>query len=206
MKLDTHVHTSPGSRCSQMSVDSYLEVLRELEVTVACVTNHGDMGDYDEIVSRAPAGISFIPGVEISSTEGDFLVYSTDLDYLRSLEAAQPLPDRNSRPDETAVIWAHPFAGASGGLSMGEEYLSSVALRVDGIEVYNGNWPDAEASRLARRIADTYGLAELGGSDTHRLESLYRCWTEIPDIDEPAGLIRAIRDRTTKAILPTPSL
>lgn len=188
-----------------MSIDTYLNAIRELEVTVACVTNHGDMDDYDEIVQRVSAGISVIPGVEISSVEGDFLFFSTDLDYLRSLEAAQPLPDRNSRPVETAVVWAHPFAGAAGGSQMGEEYLSSVAPRVDGIEVYNGNWPDKEASRLARRIADTYGLAELGGSDTHRRESLYRCWTEVNDVDGPEGLVLAIKNRRTKAILPTPS-
>lgn len=188
-----------------MSIASYLDAIQELEVSVACVTNHGDMNDYDEIVKRAPAGISVIPGVEITSAEGDFLVFSTDLEYLRSLESAQPLPDRNSRPEETAIVWAHPFAGVAGGLKMGEEYLSSVAPRVDGIEVHNGNWPDGEASRLARCIADTYGLAELGGSDTHRRESLYRCWTEVCDVDGPAGLVLAIKNRKTKAIRPTRS-
>jgi len=188
-----------------MSIDSYLDAIQELKVTVVCVTNHGDMNDYDEIVRRVPAGISVIPGVEISSVEGDFLIFSADLDYLRSLESTQLLPDRNSRPVETAVVWAHPFAGVAGGLKMGEEYLSRVAPRVDGIEIYNGNWPDEEASRLARRIADTYGLAELGGSDTHRRERLYRCWTEVCDVDGPAGLVLAIKNRRTKAILPTRS-
>jgi hypothetical protein len=188
-----------------MSIDSYLEAIQQLELTVACVTNHGDMDDFDEIARRAPAGVSVIPGVEITSVEGDFLVFSTELDYLRSLESAQPLPDRKSRPNETAVVWAHPFAGVAGGLKMGEEYLARVAPRVDGIEVYNGNWPDEEASRLAHRIAETYGLAELGGSDTHRLESLFCCWTQVGDVDGPEGLVQAIKSRRTEAILPTPS-
>ena len=174
----------------------------ELDISVACVTNHGDMTDYDELVMKATAGIAIIPGVEISSYEGDFIVFSADIDYLRTLKAVQSLPDRGERPDHTAVVWVHPFAGVTGGLGTGEDYLSRVAPRVDGIEVYNGNWPDEEASGLARRIADNYGLAELGGSDTHRRDSLFRCWTETEDIEKPEGLIQAIMQRKTKATRP----
>lgn len=167
---------------------------------VICVTNHGDMSDFDKLLRCAPAGLIVIPGVEISSAEGDFIIYSTDLAYLRTLKPAQPLPDREERAAECAVVWVHPFAGSSGGRSMGEGYLADVAGRVDGIEVYNGNWPDEAASRLARSLAASHNLAELGGSDTHRREQLFRCWTEVQaEVGGSADLIRAIREGKTKA-------
>lgn len=182
-----------------MSIDEYLAAAAELALDAICVTNHGDMRDYDELVCRAPAGLLVIPGVEISSIDGDFLIFSTDLDWLRTLEPAQMLPERDERPPETAVVWAHPFAGTPGGDLIREDYLEFVARQVDGIEVYNGNWPDEKASRKARRLASQYDLAELGGSDTHRRESLMRCWTEVGEISSPADLIQAITKVSTIA-------
>lgn len=182
-----------------MGLHSYLKALDELGVEVACVTNHGDMSDFDELARHAPARLTIIPGVEISSIDGDFIFFSTDYDFLRSLEAAQPLPDRQERPAKTAAVWAHPFAGVAGGLMMGEEYIARVARQVDGIEIYNGNWPDEDASETARRVAADYGLAELGGSDAHRRESLMQCWTEVGEIESAGGLVNAILKRSTEA-------
>lgn len=199
MLLDIHVHTSPGSRCSTMSVASYLQAARQLGFEALCVTNHGDMADYDELVRQSGSRQVVIPGVEISSVEGDFLFFSTDLDFLRTLAPIQTLPSREDRPHQTAVVWAHPFAGVAGGHGVGEDYLVRVAAQVDGIEVYNGNWLDEAASLAARRLAADHGLAELGGSDSHRRAGLMRCWTQLARIDDAAGLISAIRSGATKA-------
>lgn len=199
MRLDIHVHTSPGSRCSLMKVSSYLQASNNLGLKAICVTNHGNMDDYDLLRERAPAGRVVIPGVEISSVYGDFLIFSTDHDFLRGLQPAQPLPERADRPYETAVVWAHPFAGSPGGELMDEEFLAGVAPKVDGIEIFNGNWPDEKASALARSVASRYRLAELGGSDAHRSENLFRCWTEVGEMGGDADLIKAIRSRSTKA-------
>lgn len=183
-----------------MAVNSYLAALAASDINVACVTNHGNMSDYDALVILAPNHLSIIPGVEISSREGDFLIFSRDFDYLRTLDALQPLPERKERPEGTAVVWAHPFAGTAGGLNMGEQYLASVAPRVDGIEVYNGNWPDEPASLISRLIAERYHLAQLGGSDAHRRKNLFRCWTEVPEIKSPEELVQAILSRETTAV------
>lgn len=183
-----------------MSPLAYLKAIASFGLRAACITNHGDMGDFETMSAGAPPGVVIIPGVEISSESGDFIVFSTDLDFLGSLDAVQELPVPGGRPPETAVVWAHPFAGSAGGRGPNDEYVKQVADRVDGIEVFNGNWPDAEASRRAREIAGRYDLAELGGSDAHRRELLYRCWTEVGEIDGPAALISAIRDRATRAV------
>src|SRR5665811_1999000 len=110
MRIDTHVHTSPGSRCSQMPAEVYLEAASSLGLETICVTNHGEINDYRTLVTMAPEDLHVIPGIEISSPGGDFLLFSTDMDFLGSLNAVQALPDRRSRPSRTAVVWAHPFA------------------------------------------------------------------------------------------------
>lgn len=199
MRLDVHVHTYPGSRCAAMSTAQYLEAAAILGLSAACITNHGNMDDFDRLAAAAPDSLTVIPGVEISSAEGDFLIFSSDLGFLRSLEAVQELPAPGARPGGTAVVWAHPFAGIPGGAAAGGDHIGFVASQVDGIEVFNGNWPDLMASAAARRIAEDYGLAELGGSDAHRRESLYSCWTEVGEVNGPADLVEAIRARATLA-------
>jgi len=183
-----------------MSLESYLDAARRLDLSTICVTNHGNMADYHDLAAVAPAELTIVPGVEISSTLGDFLVFSGDFAFLESLTAAQPLPPRGRRPRGTAIVWAHPFAGNPGGCGASETYLASIAAEVDGIEVFNGNWPDGEASVLARRFALDHGLAELGGSDAHDGQNLMRCWTWIEqEIRNSGDLVGAILGRKTVA-------
>ncbi|MBI5870420.1 MAG: PHP domain-containing protein [Actinobacteria bacterium] len=201
MRLDIHVHTSPGSRCSQMTVKAYFHDATGLGLDTLCITNHGETGDYEAMLALVPDGLHVIPGVEISSPEGDFLVFSTDMLFLSSLEPVQSLPDRGSRPPETAVVWAHPFAGNPGGAGVAGGYIKEITAGVDGIEVFNGNWPDEQASALARSIAAEYGIAELGGSDTHRLEQIMRCYTVFDaEIKNAAELVAAILGKKTHAV------
>lgn len=162
------------------------------------MTNHGDIGDY-QLLAQKPAQLLLIPGVEISSEEGDFLIFSTDMDFLASLQPLQPLPERSLRPRDTAVVWAHPFAGAPGGLGADSGYLGRIAGQVDGIEVFNGNWPDTAASEAAVELARRFRLAQLGGSDAHREDQLLRCWTEVERCEGVADLIGAIKQMRTEA-------
>lgn len=182
-----------------MSIGEYLSALEAAGAAAACLTNHGDVGDYEEMAALAPESLAVIPGVEISSEEGDFIVFSAGLGYLRSLEALQGLPEMQARPEGTAIVWVHPFAGIPGGSGISEEFIRHVARRVDGIEVYNGNWPDDKASVLAREIAAAFGLAELGGSDAHQRRALYRCWTEVESAGSAGELIEAIKAKATVA-------
>jgi len=185
-----------------MSISAYLEAVSKHGLNTICLTNHGNVEDYLVLKQEAPAGLTVIPGVEISSEYGDFLIFSTDFDFLSSLKILQGLPPREDRPKESAVVWAHPFAGLAG-KQLPEDFVKRVAVQVDGIEVYNGNWPDEEASERAREIAGRYDLAELGGSDAHRCEDLLKCYTEVKVVVASAAeLIGAIKNKLTQASFP----
>ena len=169
-------------------------------LTSICLTNHGDIDDASRLEQLSPTGLSIITGVEISSTVGDFIIFSDDRAFLRSLMPEQQLPERAARPKNTAVVWAHPFAGNPGGLNANADYIKDMASRVDGIEVYNGRWPDTLAASLAQEIAGEYSLAELGGSDAHQVGQLMLCWTAIAgEITSTAELVEAIRGGNTTA-------
>lgn len=200
MRVDIHVHTSPGSRCSSMTIAAYADAIEQLGLRCACLTNHGDMLDYGSLLGLLPDSVILVPGVEISSTRGDFLIYSTDLDFLRGLEPIQELPPQEDLPERSALVWAHPFAGIPGGLGPSDDHVSGIAGRVDGIEVYNGNWPDEPASRTAMDIADHYGLAPVGGGDAHRLSQLGRCWTEMDEVKSVPDFIEAVKSGRTQAV------
>jgi predicted metal-dependent phosphoesterase TrpH len=181
-----------------MGLAEYLDAIQALGLDVACLTNHGDLDDYLEMKRLSPPGLSLVPGVEISSPEGDFLLFSPDTDFLSGLEPSQQLPPRRYRPHGTAVVWAHPFAGIRGGLDAGHHHVRRVAAQVDGIEVFNGNWPDDAASVSAVEAAERYGLAQLGGSDSHRREQLLRCWTGVDgSVRDGAGLAKAVLEHRT---------
>ena len=183
-----------------MTGEAFLGQSARLGIEAACITNHGNLSDYEDIARAAPSALRLIPGVEISSPAGDFLIYSADLGFLRGLEAVQSLPGRDQRPEFSAVVWAHPFAGNAGGANASGDYLRKVASQVDGIEVYNGNWPDDAASALAASIAAEFGLAQLGGSDTHRSDQLVRCWTEVEEkINSVEEFVQAVLERKTAA-------
>ena len=64
-----------------MSLTAFLETLQHQVINAVCLTNHGNLKDYEDLAAMAPQGIAIIPGVEISSTSGDFLVFSVDLDF-----------------------------------------------------------------------------------------------------------------------------
>lgn len=186
-----------------MDIETYRRAMEDLDLPCACLTNHGDMSDYLRMAAVARPGTSLIPGVEISSPRGDFLIFSSDLDFLAALAPAQALPSRDDLPGRTAVVWAHPFAGIAGGLPPDDEHVRDVAASVDAIEVYNGNWPDPAASVRNLEIAASYSLAEVGGSDSHNPQQLLCCWTEFPGGCRQAALIEAILARETRAVIPS---
>ena len=81
MKIDIHIHVNPYSLCSKMSMEQYRKVLREHDVKVACVTDHSELKGNSKLKSFND--VEVITGMEVTTGLGDFLIYSTDKEYLR---------------------------------------------------------------------------------------------------------------------------
>lgn len=183
-KYETHLHTSPVSRCAIASVEESLNYYKELEYDGVFITNHfPDIGvndddqtyeekiefyfsDYEKALSLSEnIGIKVFCGVETTYGGTDFLVYGLDKKWF----LAHPEILTMKQSDKLAfmaengalLVQAHPFREAF--------YIDHVRLfprHVHGVEVVNVNRPDAE-NELAKIYCEHYGLIKFAGSDNH---------------------------------------
>ena len=190
MRIDLHVHTSPRSPCSIMApMEAACEAAR-LGLDGICLTEHHRLWPRQELDRLAgAAGIRVFGGTEITSDQGDILVFGLSSE----VEQVTPIAElRRMVEDEGGfMIAAHPFRGfllfGPGQLGLAAEHACEYVVfkHVDAVEVCNGRLSGAE-NETARRVAGQLGLPGVAGSDAHALDELGRCVTvfETPVADE----------------------
>ena len=184
-KYETHLHTSPVSRCAKASVREQLEFYKANGYDGVFITNHFIDGnidisptasyeekinfyfsDYEEgLRIGKEIGIKVFFGAELSYGGTDFLVYGLGKEWF----LAHPEITEMKKSEELSfmaeagalIIQAHPFREAG--------YIDHIRLfprHVHGVEVINACRSDFENS-MARLYADNYGLIHFAGSDNH---------------------------------------
>ena len=185
-KYETHMHTSPVSKCARSSVRDTLMLYKSLGYEGVFITNHfiqGNMtrpegmteyadlinfyfSDYEAGAAMADEiGLKVLPGVEISYCGTDFLIFGLDKEWylahpeIKGMKMSDEL--RLMRDAGAFISQAHPFRKA--------DYIDHIRLYpecVEAIEVINASRNDFE-NGLADHIATAYGLLKTAGSDTH---------------------------------------
>lgn len=185
-RYETHLHTSPVSKCACVSVRDNLELYKKLGYDGVFITNHfidGNINyekkapyveklkfyfsDYEEALSlENEIGIRVFLGIEMSYKGTDFLIYGLDMEWyfahpeiegMKKSELLTMLMQAGA-----LVIQAHPYREAS--------YIDHIRLfprHVHGVEVYNACRTDFE-NTMAERYAESYGLIPFSGTDNHR--------------------------------------
>lgn len=189
---ETHLHTSPASKCARSSVREALEFYKSLGYAGVFITNHfidGNIGcdralpyadkisfyfaDYEEGARlEEEIGISVFSGIECSYKGTDFLVYGLDKAWFLSHPEIEDMKKsallRLFMDEGALVIQAHPFREAA--------YIDHIRLfprAVHGVEVCNASRTDFE-NRMAEHYADSYGLLHFAGSDMHNVDGRIR--------------------------------
>lgn len=211
---ETHLHTSPVSKCARATVRENMEFYKSLGYDGIFITNHfldGNIdidsdvdyreriefyfSDYEDAKAlEKEIGIKVFCGVEMSYKGTDFLVYGPDKEWY----LAHPEIMDMKKTDELAylldngalIIQAHPYREA--------RYIDHIRLfprSVQGVEVINATMPD-EANNMAKLYAEQYGLLEFAGSDNHSASNRTRLagvCSEAPigDVDEFIARFRA---------------
>lgn len=185
-RYETHMHTSPVSKCARASVRENVEFYHQMGYAGIFITNHFLDGNIDidrdlpyeqkvrfyfsdyenakEIGQQI--GLQVLCGVELSYKGTDFLIYGLDKDWY----LANPQIMEMKKSEELAflmesgalVIQAHPYREAS--------YIDHIRLfprHVHGVEILNTSCKE-EVNALGRHYADSYGLLHFAGSDNHR--------------------------------------
>lgn len=181
-KYETHLHTSPVSRCAIASVEESLKYYKELGYDGVFITNHfpdvddSDLtyeekvnyyfSDYEKGLELSEAiGIKVFCGVETTYGGADFLVYGLNKEWFLSHPEIMNMKQSDKltfmRENGALIIQAHPFREAW--------YIDHIHLfprHVDGVEIMNANRPDEE-NNLVKIYCEHYGLIKFAGSDNH---------------------------------------
>jgi predicted metal-dependent phosphoesterase TrpH len=159
-------------------------------IKVAAVTDHDTVkgcGVTRQLASAYP-DILIIPGVEISTPQGDVVVLGAEE------MPPQPWTVENvidfAREKDCVSVAAHPY----------REYgLGDLArnYKFDAVEVLNG-YSLASANKQARDLAKLMSLPGVAGSDAHQPSELCRVYTEVQaslDVDE---ILKALKKGLVK--------
>jgi predicted metal-dependent phosphoesterase TrpH len=182
---DFHIHTI-YSADSLIQPKSLVDMLVSHSfIKVAAITDHDSVRGCRATVELASAypDILVIPGVEISTTQGDVVVLGT-----------YELPPKPWTPEVVAdfaksiggvSIVAHPFRT----YGMGERARN---YKVDAIEVLNGG-SSQDANDEAKEFAKILGLPGTAGSDAHQVSELFSVCNKVEASLNMDSILKAIK-------------
>jgi len=190
IRADLHIHTTyspdasinPKTIVNQLYAHPYIKAI--------AITDHNTTKGYHKIRKLASPyqDILIIPGIEISTTEGDIII----------LGIAEPPPKpwtpeniiNHTKEQNGITIAAHPYrAYGLGDLTKNYDF--------DAIEILNGI-STPQANKMAQKLAKTMNLPGVAGSDAHRANELWSVYTEVQaslSIDE---ILKAIKKGLVK--------
>ncbi len=173
---DLHIHTI-YSYDGTASVPAVLGCAKRIGLDVLAITDHDEIAGSLKAVELAPDfGIEVIPGIEITTAEGDLLAFKITEKVPRGL----PLIDTVLQVGELGgfCIAPHPMAGGIGMKSL-SAYSIMKALRnpevaeiLIAIETYNATTLDRMSNHYARILAERLGITQTGSSDAHITEAI----------------------------------
>jgi predicted metal-dependent phosphoesterase TrpH/lauroyl/myristoyl acyltransferase len=196
---DLHLHTVGSD--GLLEVNAWVDEAKTSSVAVLAITDHDHIATIREwhLADRA-RGRHVIPGVEITARGR---IVHIGILFPEEVPATIPNP---GTPLVEIVRWARSIPGSIVVLVHPLPFLwrgqlrklAAAGLMPDAIETQFPfvGW----RNRAIERAADAYGLAKLGGSDSHLMPTqLGRYVTQFPG-ETTDDLIAAIRERTTKAV------
>jgi predicted metal-dependent phosphoesterase TrpH len=197
---DLHMHTI-YSYDGTASVPAVLKRARQIGLDVIAITDHDEIAGSLKALELAPqSGVEVIPGIEVTTSEGDLLA----LFVHKMIKPGLSLIDTLIEVGEQGGICIAPHIMATGFGMKSLSCLSIVqalkhpdAARIlVGIETFNATTIDRGSSRYARILSERAGLAKTGNSDAHTLSTIGLGCTEFPGrtIED---LIVALYNRTT---------
>jgi predicted metal-dependent phosphoesterase TrpH len=196
--IDLHVHTSPASPCSSVSVEEVIEEAKRIGLDGICLTDHNHVWGAESVKAlRERHGFLILRGNEITTDQGDMLVFG----FERAVDGIIKLEQLKGEVSEARgfIIAAHPFRGfltfgiGKLGLTPEKAMEREMFRHVDGVEVLNSK-VTAKENSFAREVAAGLGLPGTGGSDAHEVSEVGIYATRFPDgIRDERDLVEALK-------------
>jgi predicted metal-dependent phosphoesterase TrpH len=179
---DLHIHTL-FSYDGTASVPAVLHRARQSRLDVIAITDHDEIKGALLALELAPKyGIEVIPGIEVTTAEGDLLA----LNITEMVDRDHSLIETVLRVAELDgfCIAPHPMAGGFSMKSLSAYSIMKalrnpvVARTLIGIETYNATAIDRMSNHYAHILGEHLGIAKLGNSDAHVAEAVGLGMTE----------------------------
>ena len=189
IKIDLHVH-SDRSHDSSITIPEAIAKARQRGLQGIAITDH-DVAT--KISQYSACDFLLVPGIEVSTSEGHLLGIGVD----QPIPSGLPAYETADRIREVGGLSAvsHPFSLMA--QKIDQRVIES--RRFDAVEVMNASYPFFQrSSRLGMALAERLDLAQLGGSDSHILETIGDAFTVI-EVESLTveGVLKAIRDKKT---------
>jgi predicted metal-dependent phosphoesterase TrpH len=200
---DLHIHTD-FSYDGTATVPAVLNRARQLGLDVIAITDHDEINGSLLALKLAPKyGIEVIPGIEVTTAEGDLLA----LNVTEKVERDSSLVETVLRVKELGgfCIAPHPMTGGFGMKSLSAFSIMralrnpDVARTLIGIETYNATTIDRMSNHYAHILGEHLDIAKLGNSDAHVTEAIGLGMTKF-DGHTAKDLVKAIRAGKTSVV------
>ena len=195
-KGDLHIHTSHSD--GMADVPELLDYVEEhTNLDVIGIVDHDDIRGALAARERWAKGtyrFQLVTGIELTALEGHLLALWVD-EPVPSLVPLEHAVEAVHQKDGLCIV-PHPLSWLT--RSIGARTVTRFAASLDGIEVACCSPAARVSRRRAAALNGSLGLAELGGSDAHFLQSIGSAFTRFEggSADE---LREAIIARTTRA-------
>lgn len=185
IRADLHIHTIYSNDSTVTPKAIVEKLVAHNSIKVAAVTDHDTvkgLAETQKLASSYP-DILIMPGVEISTPEGDILILGTEETPPHPWTAENVIDF--TRESKYVSVVAHPY----------REYgMGDVArnYKFDAVEVLNGESSPA-ANKLANDLAKSMKLPGVAGSDAHNPSEPLAVYTEIQAELKVDEILKAIK-------------
>lgn len=216
MKLDPHIHSIYSGDARSKPKDIIKQALF-LGLDAIAISDHNSVeGSKIAIeLSKDINNLLIIPSIEISSSQGHILGFGVENVIPRNLSPEETV-ERIHDQGGLAIV-PHPFSSYRNEMFFNNKKTMEKLtnhdysndnidghenIKIDGVEVLNARYIIGYSNYKSNKLAEKVNLAKIGSSDSHFLDSIGNCYTEIKNIDsEPTvdDIIEAIKYRNTTA-------
>lgn len=198
---DMHLHTI-YSYDGTASLSAVLSRAKQLGLDVIAITDHDEIAGALKAMELAPHyGVEVIPGIEITTADGDLLA----LFITEKVDAGLSLIETVLRVRELGgvCIAPHPMAGGMGMKSLSARSIlkalrnPQAAETLIGIETYNATAIDRMSNHYAFILACRLDITQTGSSDAHIVDTIGFGATEFEGYSA-ADLLIALKNGRTK--------
>ena len=177
--------------------EKILKIARDRGLKAVAITDHNTfLGSIEAQRLSKKYGVVVIPGMELSTSEGELLAYGISKKIPFRISPKEAIKKIHSQGGLAAI--SHPFLKPHPKKDFAaiNEHLI-LDLDIDAIEVFS---PINGSQKYWLDFAYKNNLAEIGGSDAHMDILIGSVWTEFPDeCKTSSDFLEAIKSKKTKA-------